>query len=86
MFKATTHYAEQSVKGLSEPTLKKAACPIPGCSWIGTLTHNSTFPWHSNTLGFTCDSTGLSIAKAKNIQIDENGKLIGIDEMKKTDL
>ncbi len=83
--RATTNYGDPTSKGLGYK-LKKANCPLPGCTWSGDLTGSNNFPWHSNTFGFTCDSTGLSLAQALALQVDEHGRLVGVDEMKKADL
>jgi hypothetical protein len=82
---ATTNFGDPTSKGMGYK-IQRAACPVPGCTWIGDLTVNNTFPWHCNTHKWTCDSTGLSLQLAANLQVDEHGHLVGVDEMKKVEL
>lgn len=82
---ATANYGDPTSKGMGYK-IKRATCPLPGCTWVGDLTAGNNFPWHNNIFGFNCDSTGLSLAQAQALQVDEHGRLIGIDEMKKIDL
>ena len=82
---ATTNYGDPTSKGMGY-TIQRATCPVPGCTWIGELTASNNFPWHNSKFGFTCDSVGKTIAQAKALQIDEHGRLVGIDEMKKVEL
>lgn len=82
---ATTNYGDPRSRGLGYIP-QKATCPVPGCVWTGELTSNNTFPGHCNTQKWTCDSVGLSYDAAANLQVDEIGRLIGIDEMQEADL
>lgn len=85
VFHATTNYGDPTAKGLSYK-IQNAACPVPGCIWIGELTASNNFPWHNNMFGFACDSVGRTITQAKTLQIDEHGRLLDVDEMQKVDL
>lgn len=76
---ATSNYGLRTV----EPQLarQRVTCPVPGCGRNVALTQSGYLEWHANLYGFCCDGVNLPPAKAASLQIDDVGRLVGIDEM-----
>ena len=76
---ATSHYGIRTAEQQRPPV--RVVCPVPGCGRNVTLTQSGYLEWHANGFGFCCDGTNLSPARAANLQIDDEGRLVGVDEM-----
>lgn len=83
--KATANYggfvSPKSAANAAKITM--ATCPRPECGKIMALSVTSCFPWHNNRYGFGCDASGYTPAVAATFQVDDQGRLINVDEMKK---
>ena len=76
---ATSHYGLRTVEQQRPP--QRVTCPGPGCGRSVALTQSGYLEWHANMHGFCCDGVNLPPAKAASLQIDDAGRLVGIDEM-----
>lgn len=77
--RATSDYGLRTVEQQRPP--QRVTCPVPGCGRNVALTQSGYLEWHANMHGFGCDGVNMPPAKAASLQIDADGRLVGVDEM-----
>lgn len=80
LHRATTHYGIKTQDIQSDVAF--ALCPVPECQKRVRLTAYGRFHEHVNNYGFSCDSVSMTPTEAGAIQIDDDGRLVGTDEMR----
>ena len=78
---ATAKFGTSSTDAITRQQI--VTCPVPGCGKTVSTTYSGFIADHTNVYGFTCDGVNRKPADAARLQIDEHGRLVGVDEMAK---
>ena len=76
---ATAKYGTRSMDGIHRQ--QPVTCPVPGCGKTVGTTQSGFMVDHTNAYGYTCDGTNRTPVQAAQLQIDAQGRLIGVDKM-----